>query len=152
MKTKVQKNEPDETALIPKLKRTYPEKTCENNIDCISGGKFLPRDKRQTFCIPKCGENFRNDNRHLKNNREFANEKRLRKMDKKLERLFNHFLSGNFAEVWIEFFRYEGIDFRLMVYESINNSTNQPVRWFYQYGVERHPEKENYFKIYKRKI
>jgi predicted RNA-binding Zn-ribbon protein involved in translation (DUF1610 family) len=146
------KSEGDERSPKLKIQRVYPEKVCSNTINCLSGGKYIPRDKRQTFCTPKCGENYRNDQRHLKNNREYANEKRLRIMDKKLERLFNHFLSGSYAVVWIEFFRYEGIDFSLMVYESKNSSTNQSVRWFYRYGVERHPDKEDFFKIYKRKI
>jgi hypothetical protein len=136
-----------------KLKRTYPEKACANTANCISGGKFAPTDRRQVFCCAKCGEIFRNDKRHLANNTDFKNEKLLRRFDKKLERLFYFFVDGSSrANVWVEFFRYEGIDLRLLVSENTNESTKQQVRWFYRFGTERNTENPEFFIIYQRKI
>lgn len=135
----------------PKIKRRYPEKHCKNSRHCISGGKFIPHDRRQEYCCVKCGENFRNDRRHLANQNEYRSEKELRSIDAKLQRIYERYEKDGTACVPIEIFNYEAIDISKMVSEKHNGVTNQPVKCFYKYGFEKHNNSNNFLIIHKLK-
>lgn len=135
---------------LPRSNRTYPERTCANPL-CEHGKIFIPHDRRQLYCCPRCGENAGNDRARELRLTKFSVEKELRDIDKKLGKLYAHYLKDNYCFVHQSIFNHELIDLRLSVEQSTNTITSQQVRWFYEYGVEMHPENKTYFIIYKRK-
>ncbi len=151
---------------VVKTSRTYPERECANNKQCISGGKYIPHDRRQKFCCSKCGENFRNDLRSERNSTIYIHEKYLRTIDKKLGKLYQKFLKGNIAKVNQAYLIYEDIDPSFVVRlgkkvqkanevnlaNALNGIKNPAtsISWYYQYGLARDPNAVNDFIIYKR--
>jgi hypothetical protein len=85
-----------------------------------------------------------------KNRTTYKEEKQLREFNKRLERLYNYFFKDGVCQVHQEFLRYEGIDLSKSVSEQQNPETNQPVKWFYEFGTEIHPGGKNWFIIHKR--
>jgi predicted nucleic acid-binding Zn ribbon protein len=138
--------------LSAKSKRRYAEKICHNPI-CDFGTKFTPYDIRQKFCSEQCRINYNNDQRRALNGTTYINEKHLRLYEKKLKAIYTSQKdTKGYCAVHISILKYEGINLQLLVYEQENTSTKGIVRWFYEYGTERHPVNNDYYIIHKRKL
>ena len=138
--------------LSAKSKRRYAEKICHNPI-CDFGTKFIPYDIRQKFCCEQCRINFNNDQRRTLNNSAYKNEKFLREYDKKLKEIYQlENDAKGYCVAHISILKHKKINLQLLVHEQENTFTKGTVRWFYQYGTERHPVNKDYYIIHQRKI
>ena len=130
-------------------KRRYPAIPCPNPL-CINGGIFEPHDKRQKYCETQCRVNHMNDIRYLENQTTFADEKNLRRIEKSLAKIYGKYVNKDgYCVVLKEIFYYEEIDVMLLVQELKNDLTGQKVKWYYDYGIELHPDDANYYIIHK---
>lgn len=129
--------------------RRYPKRRCKNS-NCQVEPEFAPHDKRQEYCSVQCRTDAGNDKRREDNLKIFGNEKKLRQCDKKLEKIYNHFVEGEYAVVHKDYFNFEKIDLRLLVTTQTILQSGQQIRWFYKYGTERSAKDENYFIIHKK--
>ena len=130
-------------------KRRYPAIPCPNPL-CINDGIFEPHDRRQKFCETQCRINYNNDIRYQENNTTFINEKNLRRIENSLRKIYNTYVGDNgYCVVPKGIFQYEKIDVMLLIQEFKSDLTGQKVKWYYDYGIELHPDDADYYIIYK---
>lgn len=131
--------------------RRYPKQDCENP-GCIKTGVFEPHDKRQKFCCTACRIAFHNDKRSMEESTIYSDYKRLKAIDKKLERMYIKYADKNGAcLVRKEIFHYESIDVMLLLRELQNMSSGQTVKGYFRYGIELSAEDNNFYFIHKLK-
>lgn len=129
-------------------KRIYPEKSCKNP-NCDYGSKFRPHDKRQLFCCPQCGTNYRNDLRSSNLHTIYGENKRLMQNEKILKELYNKYANEKHRQVHIS-------ELNLFQYRfdyCINRSKYKDGRiilWTYSFGIVVSPNDSNWFEILKR--
>ncbi len=131
--------------------RTYPPRICKNP-NCMHGRNYIPHDARQVWCCPPCGVDAYNDVRRALNLSRFQPEKHLREYDVKLGKLYELYLKDQYCAVHTFILQHERIDLSLCVEQQTNKTTGNPIRWYYQFGIEIHPSDNNFFIIQKREI
>ncbi len=146
MKGKKKKQEEPEKR---KSKRKFEERDCIDP-NCVYFRRFTPTWATQTYCCRQCQIDNANGRVKEKNRTTYKEEKELREFNKRLAKLYNFFMKDDVCQVYEEFLRYEGINLAKCVSEQQNPRTNQPVKWFYEYGTEIHPSDSNWFIIHKR--
>ena len=132
-------------------KRIYPERLC-GNPQCIISPKFKPDDLRRKFCCKQCRVNYYNDQRRELDNNTFINAKRLKEIDNKLLKIYARYANEKgYCAVRKELFHYENIEVMLLVKELNNPTTGGKVKGFFRFGIELHPQDQNYYIIHKIK-
>ncbi len=130
-------------------KRKFDDRNCINP-NCKYFPVYMPKRNNQKYCCVQCQIDAANDRAQEKNRTKYRDEKLLRLYDKRLQRLYSFFVKDGVAQVHIEFFRYENVDLSKLVQQQTNSDTEQPIRWFYEYGTERHPSQHDWFRIHFR--
>ncbi len=129
--------------------RTYQQRICKNP-NCMHGRNYIPHDARQEWCCTPCGVDANNDIRREKNRTKFLPEKQLRAYDKLLGKLYRKYVENEYCQVYKFIIQHEEIDISLCVQQETNLVTGKPIRWFYEFGLELHPEDNNFFIIHKK--
>lgn len=138
-----------EKAAMKKTGRVFDETRC-TNTNCRYTPNYTPKRKNQRYCCVQCQIDAANDRAQEKNKTKYKDEKLLRLYDKKLQRLYSFFHKDGVAQVHISYLRYENVDLTKSVHQQINGNTNQPIRWFYDYGTERNTKDHDWFFIHKK--
>lgn len=131
-------------------RRRYPAKDCINP-NCEYDKVFVPHDARQQFCGVQCRTNFFNDKRRIDAQGKYGDEKKLRSIDKVLARMYSKGVDiKGYCCLNICYFKYEQLDISLLVRKEINTETSRLINWYFEYGIEMHPNNSNYIIIHKR--
>lgn len=147
MKAKDKGGKEGETVKVSK--RKFDLRKCVNQT-CRYQPEYTPKRKNQKYCCQQCQIDAANDLAQERNRTKYQDEKFLRAYDKKLQRMYTFFLKDGQAQVHLEFLRYENIDVAKSVHEQTNNITGQRIKWFYEFGLERHSTSPDWFLIHHR--
>ncbi len=131
-------------------KRRYAKRHCKNQ-NCEHEPDFFPHDARQLFCCIQCRTDFFNDLRKMNDGGKFLDVKYLKQYDATLAEMYSKTADAKgYCCLHIAYFKYEGFDLSMLTKERINNDTGGKIRWFFDYGVEPHPEHKDFFIIHKK--
>jgi hypothetical protein len=130
--------------------RRYTKRNCKNP-GCQHEPEFAPHDARQEFCCVQCRTNYFNDLRKMLNETQFSDLKYLKQYEKILTTMYVKTVDDKgYCCVHIRFFKWEGFDLTMLTKERVNTDTGGKIRWFFNFGVERHPTDSNFLIIHKK--